>query len=289
VQGWLVKRGRQVFSWRRRFFRLQGAELSYFDDDPRPAERRMRMRLARAASTHVAQASAHLMVLPPPAPAPAPAAPVQEPSGAPASLVERIRSFSLSRAPSGAAGADGGAEKGRTFSLWRAAPAPAPTPAPGADAGAGRKRTFSLFGDRLIVDPAEAAAAVRAEEEARAAAASAAAAAAQRAAVAAAAERERELYAPPPLRGSMDCAQLCAVERKPKRDKPLRFFVRSERPRRELFLQAETEVELERWIAAFQALLPGGAGAAGAAAAAAAAAAAVQPDRGRARSRSFFQ
>ena len=37
LEGWLYKRGRTVHSWRRRFFRLSGSRLEYWESDPRAA------------------------------------------------------------------------------------------------------------------------------------------------------------------------------------------------------------------------------------------------------------
>jgi serine/threonine protein kinase len=37
MEGWLVKRGRQLKTWHRRYFRLSGKVLQYFDRDPRTA------------------------------------------------------------------------------------------------------------------------------------------------------------------------------------------------------------------------------------------------------------
>lgn len=37
LEGWLYKRGRTVRSWRRRFFRLRGSRLEYWESDPRTA------------------------------------------------------------------------------------------------------------------------------------------------------------------------------------------------------------------------------------------------------------
>ena len=41
-EGWMIKRGRQLKSWHRRYFRLRtNNRLEYWDDDPRPSERKL--------------------------------------------------------------------------------------------------------------------------------------------------------------------------------------------------------------------------------------------------------